>query len=339
MDELGGWQLNRRIVVASLALLAGLALWQLGQRENPPARTVEPLRLAVSPQIMSALVYIAADRGYFRDEGVDVTIQTYPFGKDCLAKVVTGEADIATVAEVPVMRALVEKRPVSVFATIQSTDKDVAVIARTDSGIRTPADLAGKRIGLVAGTNHEYYLGLILAINQIDPSAVTIVPVTMDNGADALISGRIDALSSWITARLIIRAAMPEKTVSFASEGIYTELWTLAIRSDALAERSEALRRLLRALIRAEAFAAESRAQAVAIVAPRVGLSVEMADSIWDDIGLRVGMDQSLVLHMEGEARRELQGKPDARIPDFLNSISVKDLTAIEPGRVTITVP
>ncbi|MDO8605851.1 MAG: ABC transporter substrate-binding protein [Phaeospirillum sp.] len=328
----------KRPVFVVLACLA-LAVWGVRALTGPSALPVETLRLAVSPQIMSALVFIAADKGFFRAEGLDVTLESFPFGKDALAKVIEGQADVATVAEVPVMWALLKGSRASVFSTIQATDHDITVIARKDAGIRSPADLAGKRVGLVRGTNHEYFLDLFLGVNKIDPAGITYVPVSMDDGAEALISGRIDALASWVSARLIVQRAMPDGTISFPSDGIYTELWTLAAQPEFLESRPEAVRRLLRALIRAETFAAANRSEAVSIVAPYIKLDRALVDQVWNEFGFSVSLDQSLLVQMEGQARREIRKMPEASMPDFLKHISAEGLRAVEPSRITIILP
>jgi NitT/TauT family transport system substrate-binding protein len=331
--------MKRRVVGAAILLVVGLAIWAVRAVLAPSLQPVESLRLAVSPQIMSALVYVAADKGFFRAEGLDVTLETYPFGKDALAKVMEGQADVATVAEVPVMWAVLKGGQPTVFAIIQSTDHDITVVARNDAGISRPADLAGKRVGVVLGTNHEYFLDLFLGVNKIDPDSVTIVPVSMSDGADAVISGRVDALSSWVSARLAVQAAMPGKIVSFPSEGIYTELWTLAAQPEFLKTRPEAVRRLLRALIRAERFAAVNRQEAVAIVAPYIKLDKALVNQVWDEFGFSVSLDQTVLVHMEGEARREIKKMPGTNMPDFLKHISADGLRAVESGRVTIILP
>lgn len=320
-------------------LIAALSVWGIGALIGRSPFPTEALRLAISPQIMSALVYVAMDKGFFRAEGLDVTLETYPFGKDALAKVVAGEADVATVAEVPVMWSVLKGGQATVFSIIQATDHDVTVIARKDAGIEKPADLVGKRVGLVHGTNHEYFFDLFLGINKIDPASIIIVPVSMSDGADALIGGRIDALSSWVSARVTAQAAMPGGIVSFPSDGIYTELWTLAALPDFLKARPEAVRRLLRGLIQAERFAAANRQEAIAIVAPYIKLPPAMVDQVWDEFGFGVSLDQSLLIHMEGEARREIKKMPGTRMPDFLRHISADALRALDPGRVTIILP
>ena len=256
-----------------------------------------------------------------------------------LAKVLNGEDDVATVAETPVMWSVLKGAHPTIFAAIEASDRDVSVVARTDAGVRMPADLAGKRIGMVPGTNHEYFLDLFLGVNKIAPASVTIVPVTMADGADALASGRIDALSSWVTARARLRAAIPDQIVIFPNDGIYLELWTLTARPEFLKARPETARRLLRALIAAERYTAAHRADAIAIVAPHIGLDTAAVERIWDDFGFNVSLDQSVVANLEGEARHEIKNRPGAAGPDFFKNISADALTAVDPGRVTIILP
>ena len=330
--------MKRPLITAIAVVCVGLALWGLRVLSPLPSAPSETLRLAISPQIMSALVYVAESKGFFRSEGLEVTLEEHEWGKDALASVIAGKADVATVAEVPVMRAVLNGSQPTVFSNIQATDHDVTVIARKASSIQSPADLVGKRVGLVRGTNHEYFLNLFLTANGIDPTKITVVPISLKTGADELIAGRIDALASWAGARVAVATAMPDGIVSFNADGLYTELWVLAAMPEFLKARSKAVRMLLRALIQAEQFTREHRQEAIAIVARNIKMDDAQVNSIWDQFGFSINLDQTLLVQLEGEARFVTK-EPGGRLPDFLRHISVDDLRAVAPNRVTIIVP
>jgi ABC-type nitrate/sulfonate/bicarbonate transport system substrate-binding protein len=85
--------------------------------------------------------YVAHSQGYYADEGLDVTIkQRRETDDNILGQVATGKYDFSVGSAI--YRAQAEGTPVMVIAAIYQFGPD-AFFARADSGIVTPADLAG----------------------------------------------------------------------------------------------------------------------------------------------------------------------------------------------------
>ncbi len=61
----------------------------------------------------------------------------HPYGKTALKEVLEGKADFATVAETPVMFAIMKGEKISIIATIQTSSRNSAIMARKDKGILT----------------------------------------------------------------------------------------------------------------------------------------------------------------------------------------------------------
>ncbi|CAK0769846.1 NitT/TauT family transport system substrate-binding protein [uncultured Gammaproteobacteria bacterium] len=297
--------------------------------------SVERVVLADPRLITSSLVYVALDQGFFAAEGIDLILTPVTSGKASIAMVTAGAADLANAADVPLVRAILEGKPLKVLATIQTTEKDIAITARKDAGITTPADLAGKRLGVIPGTNTSYFANLFLAVEGLARDAITFVPVEVDTALKALVSGQIDALSSWTMVRFDIDKALGDRTVTFSGEGIYTVSWTLVAMDEFAKQRPATVRGVLRALVRAEAFVAANRTMAIDIAARHLGLNRSLIASQWDNFGFRVALDQALLVNLEGVARSELLSRPGVVAPNFLDVLDPDGLAAVVPSRIT----
>ncbi|HYC07638.1 MAG TPA: ABC transporter substrate-binding protein [Candidatus Binatia bacterium] len=112
---------------------------------TPATTTKLTVGLGYIPSVQFAPFYLAAQAGYYRDAGLDVTFQN---GNDAdLVRLVgTGSVDIGLADGTSVIPAVSQGIPVRYVATIYAKFPNV-VLARTTSGITTAADLKGKKLG------------------------------------------------------------------------------------------------------------------------------------------------------------------------------------------------
>jgi NitT/TauT family transport system substrate-binding protein len=74
--------------------------------DRKPAGPLERITIAYSASPDAALAQVAQAKGYYLLEGLDVAPQRHPYGKVALDAMLEGKADFATVAETPVMFAI-----------------------------------------------------------------------------------------------------------------------------------------------------------------------------------------------------------------------------------------
>ena len=195
-------------------------------------RSADKLTIANASIPMSAPIYVAFDRGFFRQEGLDVSIEPYAVGKDALAAALSGKADMATVAETPVMFTVMGGGRLFVVATICDSEKDLAIVARKDRGILQPADLRGKTIGVTPGTTGDFFLESFLDFHNVPKQTTKTVPLKPDEMQPALIAGRVDAVAAWEPVVGNIRAELRNTAQTYYAAGFYRETWNIAAATD-----------------------------------------------------------------------------------------------------------
>lgn len=164
------------------------------EKVNPP---VERVTIAVPTLPHSGLFYVAQEKGYFREEGLEVVVAPTMYGKLALDELIAGKADFALCGETPVMFAVLRGENIFVVADLMNSVKDEAIVARKDRGIVSPPDLKGRTVGLSAGTVAEYFLDIFLTVHAVPRTSVRVVHLDPDEMGDALRVGKVDAVAIW----------------------------------------------------------------------------------------------------------------------------------------------
>ena len=154
-----------------------------------------PLRIGVEQSPLLALVMIAEDQGFFSKQGVDVKVKYYASGKLALNGMFSGEVDLATPAETPIVFSSFERMDFSIVATIGSSDNDPKIVARKDRGIQKPGNLRGKCIATQKASAVHFFLHSFLVRNGLSEKDIKLSFKHPDELVPALAKGEIDAFS------------------------------------------------------------------------------------------------------------------------------------------------
>ena len=181
----------RKIILLTL----GLALALSGCTNSTPTRepgglTKVRLPMGYVPNIQFAPLYVAVEKGYFRDAGIDLEFD-YKFETDGVALVGSGELPFSLVSGEQVLLARAQGLPVQYVAAWYQ-QYPVSVVANSKSEVLIPQDLKGKKIGL-PGLFGASYVGLLAMLYE---AHMTEKDVTLDaigfNQVDLLASGQQD---------------------------------------------------------------------------------------------------------------------------------------------------
>ncbi len=136
----------------------------------------------------STLVLVADKKGYFRENGLDVTIQEYQSGNFSVDALLDNKVDLASCSEFALVERIFKRGKNLGYMGSCATIDNTGVIARKDK-ITNPADLRGKRIGVTFTSIASFYLGVFLTFNGLSLDDVEPVDVKPFDMKDALAGG------------------------------------------------------------------------------------------------------------------------------------------------------
>jgi len=283
-------------------------------------------------------VHIAFAKGLFKEEGLDATPQPHAFGKPALQAVLEGKADIATAADTPIMFAVMDGRKIVILAVIQTADRNEGIVARRDRGISMPSDLKGKTIAVTRGTTSDFFAEVFLIVHGIDRKQVTVTDLKPEEMASALATGKVDAAATWHPPLSQLQKSLGTNGLTFYGETIYTEAFCVAAGQDFVKRHPGAVRKFLRALIKAEAFLKQHPEEARRLVTGFIKADKALLDEIWDLYNYRVILDQALLVSLEEQTRWAIKNRLTQRrdMPNYLDFIDADGLRAVKPEAIRI---
>lgn len=158
-----------------VVLLVATGCTNTAPTSTSPEVTKVTMRLQWLPQFQFAGYLVAEARGYYRDAGLDVTI--LPGGPDAipLPLVATGADTFGSTGADTILISREQGIEVVALATWFQASP-VAFMVHRDSGIRSPQDFVGRRVGMFYGDNVETEYRALLAATGVDPTSVNEIP-------------------------------------------------------------------------------------------------------------------------------------------------------------------
>lgn len=249
---------GRAVAAAMLASIVGLCAF--GLAASNPARTAEliPVRLRLDWvwQAPQSIWTLADQLGYFRDEGLSVTIDRGYGGMENASALASGNYDImfSDMNSVILWNAKNPDRKLLAVLVIYDAYPGT-VITRKGNGILKPKDLEGKVIGAPLTTGGRTMFPAFAAANGIDESKIKWETVGIQLQDQQFAQGQFDAIAGYVTTSLLNlkQLGVDEKKLTifnFADYGVDLFGSGLVVRADFAKNRPDVIRKFNRATLR-----------------------------------------------------------------------------------------
>jgi len=234
--------------IRSHLLFAGAVL--LAAMGSTPVRALDDVSLRLNWQIlgMHTPFYLGVERGYYKDEGIDLKISEGR-GGGATAQAIGAKSDTFGFVDggTVVVSAV---RGVPIRTTMSLMNRGIfAIVAREDAGITKPKDLEGKSIAATAGDALTQLLPAVIKFNNLDRDKIKIVNVDAASKVITVLEKRADALLGSVDAQSFDMAAKGVKStmLSYNDIGVPLVGLTVVAHEDTIKSSPELIKRFNRA--------------------------------------------------------------------------------------------
>jgi NitT/TauT family transport system substrate-binding protein len=212
--------------------------------------------------------YVALDKGYYKSEGLNVTILRGQGSIDAIKKVAAGAATIgfADAGALALARSN-DAIPVKLLAVVYAKPPH-AIFTLADSGIKTPKDLEGRTVADSAFSAIPLIFNVYAQVTGIDAKKVKWVSAESASLPSLLATGRVDAIGQFTVGEPLIEASVkPRKVVRLAYKDGGLDYYANGIiaTEQTIKDNPDLLNAFMRATLRGmrDAFANPSEAGAI----------------------------------------------------------------------------
>ncbi len=243
------------VVTVAIAMCGGNGRKDIDIDTSSTVAPLVPIRVALDwyPNANHIGLYIAEERGYFREEGLKVDLYTPSDPSTVLQTVGAGQDDFGISYQPDILLARAQDVPVVAVAGMVQHPLN-SVMALKSSGIERPSDLKGKKVGYPGIPTNEPLLDTMLKFDGLGGlEDVELVNVGFNLGP-ALISGQVDAVvgAYWTHESILVENQGHEVNVLRMEEwGVPDYYELMIVASELNAENdTETIQKFLRAVRR-----------------------------------------------------------------------------------------
>ncbi len=240
-----------------LTLSAGLV--------SPLTHAAEKLKVGYNNWVGSSGVFVAQEKGFFKQAGIEVEFVPFKGPSDAIPPLVAGHIDLAltTADNVVLVNAKSSANLKIIFATDTSNGADAVVAKKTMSSL---ADLKGKTVAVTQGEVNELLLLKGLEKAGMKPEDIKSVNMDPDSAGAAFVAGKVDAAVTW--EPWISQAVAAGGKVVFSSAQVPNLILdVVTVKSSSIKAKSKAIAAFLAAVEKGTAFLASNPDEAIPLAA------------------------------------------------------------------------
>jgi NitT/TauT family transport system substrate-binding protein len=331
------------LLLSTIALLAGQAH---GQGAVEQATFDLP---AVRDPQLGAQIAIADHFGYFKDEGLNVTVRWQQSGADIITLMASGQQGVAGGGSFAQIVLGGQKLPVRTIAPLADIAGTQGFVLSPKTKLSSPKDLEGKKLAHTQGNSQVLILAKLARQYGFDASKVTLVNMQPSEGVVAASKGDVDGLLGWQPNlyRLVKAGGVlyTTATVSYISgkpepltgDKKLLHVYAFLLASDTwIKEKPKTLKALMRALKRSNDLLASDRNKALDALEKELRIDDREALKVMTDANhysMAFDENAAMAIRSQSDWALEIKRIPSAVSPEDVFSTGL--LGEVDPKLVT----
>jgi len=273
--------MKKKFISMLLALAMVLSLAACGSKQETPAATEQPQQSEQAPEAAPAeepitlnvaylpnyaslwAVTTAINKGYFDEAGITVNLTEFQDGPTIINAMESGTIDIGYIGQGAHKLCIQGNAKIITMGHISKSDVVIG-----GPNVKTLEDLKGKTVAYSSGTSSEDILKLALEKAGLTMSDITPMDMEASNIVTAMLSGGVDACSTWSPNSLKILEELGENgtqlcnNLDFSDKSVFVSSWVV---SPAYAEsHTEEIQRFTKVLYKAMDYGAHDHYDEIA---------------------------------------------------------------------------
>jgi len=333
--------MQRRLLMMAGALTALALACSPAAAPSPtsaPATTASPIKMSIARTSgpASALLFIADDQGFLKNNGLDVDIRNFPSSGDAVNAFIAGDIVGAQPGGSLTNRLTERGFDFKILGVVSRNPRDEKVMATAD--INKPEDLKGKKVVVVPGTSSEFAMGLYLKKGGLTMDDVEVIKADAPEIVAIMDRGEAQAFVLWEPFPSNAMQVMGNKVKRMAYDqdlGLSGALHQV-MSTKFLTENPEAGTRLMKAYLEAEKFIKANPDKAIDIVAKATRLEVAAAKPLVEAAEFNLIADQQMADELKLSAGWQKEVGQIKDIPDLARFIDASHLQKADASRATV---
>ncbi|MBI2197030.1 MAG: ABC transporter substrate-binding protein [Candidatus Rokubacteria bacterium] len=275
------------------------------------------------PQL-AVQIELAVEKGYFREEGLDVTVKYLSGGGEIPPAMAGGSIKVAMAAHNNALNLIARDFPVKVIGTINDISGALGLAVRNALNVRSPKDLEGKKVGTFVYAATMDFLARMSARHGIDRNKIQVINLQPPDLAPTFARGDIDGALIWEphltrTAKQGGTVVLTGAQANFPEKKETYRLWGLPIvvftPQEFIDKNPNTLVALLKGLARGNEFVHSNRAEAIKILTRKLSIPEDELTEMMGRNKYTMLIDQAFLNEMDGAADSQLAAKQIPKAP------------------------
>jgi len=194
-------------------------------------------------------IYLAMKKGYYKEENIELTVLRGSGSADSAKKIDLGQADVG-ISDAPTVLTAISKGANLKMVAVVYDKAGNNVFFKKSANIKTPKDLAGKKIAVPPADSHRVLWPAFAATQGIDANSVTMVNVKPEGKQAIVAAGEVDASFDLYTSYAIWEKVLGKGEVGhllWADYGLPIYGHTYFVNNDLVKKNPKLIERFLRA--------------------------------------------------------------------------------------------